>query len=67
MVVDALAWEGATLDDLAPLFERAAFGQLLLRALRFRIVVADLLEPDGAVDPEARFASGVALARTLAG
>ena len=38
VVADALAWEGADEDELAPAFETTDFGQLLARALLFRII-----------------------------
>jgi uncharacterized protein (TIGR02569 family) len=66
VVVDALAWEGARPADLEPLFGRASFGQLLVRALQFRIAVAHLLADDSDPDPEPPFASAVALAAALA-
>ena len=38
VVADALAWEGATVDDVEPVLREPQFGQLLARALLFRIV-----------------------------
>ncbi len=49
VAADALLWDGATLADLAPLLARPAFGQLLIRALRFRLL-ADLLGHDDHVE-----------------
>ena len=46
VIADALAWEGAVPDDLAPAFETADFGQLLARALLFRNI-ADLVADRG--------------------
>ena len=52
VVADALAWEGADVDDLAPIPEEDAFGQLLARALLFRIV-ADVVADPGRADAAA--------------
>ena len=38
VVADALAWEGATVDDVEAVLHEEQFGQLLARALLFRIV-----------------------------
>lgn len=63
VAVDALLWEGARLADLRPVLARPAFGQLLVRALRFRLL-ADLLGHDDVV--EAPYAPVVDLAADLA-
>ena len=49
VAADAFLWEGAQAADLRPLLERPAFGQLLVRALRFRLL-ADLLGHDDHVE-----------------
>ena len=52
VVADAMAWEGAAEDDLRPAFEVEDFGQLLARALLFRII-ADLVADSGSNDARA--------------
>jgi uncharacterized protein (TIGR02569 family) len=49
VAVDALLWGGAHTAELEPLFARADFGQLLVRALRFRLL-ADLLGHDDHIE-----------------
>lgn len=45
VVADALAWEGATPADLEPATEPRSFGQLLLRAILFRVVTGWIRDP----------------------
>ena len=65
VVADALTWEGAAVDDLAPAFETEAFGQLLARALLYRII-ADIGGDAGSSEPWAgAYARAVELAVRL--
>jgi len=65
VVADALAWEGATPDDLAAATSGEGFGQFLARALLFRII-ADRLAGAAPTRIPAH-ASGVDLAVRLIG
>jgi hypothetical protein len=61
VVADALAWEGATPDDLAPATSGEGFGQFLARALLARIVTDWLADPQSAPARAPAYASGVDL------
>jgi uncharacterized protein (TIGR02569 family) len=63
VVADALLWEGAHLADLEPVLGRPGIGQLLVRALRFRLL-ADLLGHEDHV--EAPYEEAVDIAAALA-
>ena len=63
VAADALLWDGATTADLAPVLARPMFGQLLLRAIRFRLL-ADLLGHDDHIEDPYR--PVVEIAATLA-
>ena len=65
VVADALAWEGATPDDLAVATSGDGFGQFLARALLARIVTDWLADPDSAPAHGPAYASGVDLAARL--
>ena len=65
VVADALAWEGATPDDLAPATSGDGFGQFLARALLARIVTDWLLDAHSAPTHSPAYASGVDLAVRL--
>jgi uncharacterized protein (TIGR02569 family) len=65
VVADALTWEGGTVADVAPVAEGDQFGQLLARALLFRIV-ADVELDRGSIDvPLAAYLPAVDLAVRL--
>jgi uncharacterized protein (TIGR02569 family) len=63
VIADALLWEGARLPDVEPLLDRPAMGQLLVRALRFRLL-ADLRGHDDHVEDP--YAEAVEIAAGLA-
>ena len=65
VVADALAWEGATPDDLAPATSRDGFGQFLARALLARIVTDWLADPRSAAAHGPAYDSAVDLAVSL--
>ena len=65
VVADALAWEGATPDDLAAATSGEGFGQFLARALLFRMVTDWLANTEGAPTGSPAYASGVDLAVRL--
>jgi uncharacterized protein (TIGR02569 family) len=65
VVADALAWEGATPDDVAPATAGEGFGQLLARALLARIVTDWLADWQSAPARGPAYASGVDLAIRL--
>ena len=65
VVADALAWEGATPDDLASATSGEGFGQFLARALLARIVTDWLADADSAPARGPAYASGVDLAARL--
>jgi uncharacterized protein (TIGR02569 family) len=65
VVADALAWEGATPDDLAPATSGEGFGQLLARALLARIVTDWLADAQSAPARGPAYASGIDLAVRL--
>jgi uncharacterized protein (TIGR02569 family) len=65
IVVDALAWEGATAGHLAPALARPDLGQLLVRALLFRLYAAQLLEGRAGAGHEGRYHGAVDLAVAL--
>jgi uncharacterized protein (TIGR02569 family) len=65
VVADALAWEGATPDDLAAATSGEGFGQFLARALLFRIVTDWIADTEGAPTHSPAYASGVDLAVRL--
>jgi uncharacterized protein (TIGR02569 family) len=65
VVADALAWEGATVDDLGPVIETGAFGQLLARALLYRIVADVSVDADRADSLATAYAVAVDVAVSL--
>jgi uncharacterized protein (TIGR02569 family) len=65
VVADALAWEGATPDDLAAVTSGDGFGQFLARALLARIVTDWLADAHSARAHSPAYASGVDLAVRL--
>jgi uncharacterized protein (TIGR02569 family) len=65
VVADALAWEGAEAFELEPAFTVDSFGQLLARALLFRIVTDAIADPDAAQAHAAAYAPAVELAVRL--
>jgi uncharacterized protein (TIGR02569 family) len=65
VVVDALTWEDATVADVEPVLGRAWFGQLLIRALLFRLHAA-ALRGDAALQAEkSRAGAAISLANEL--
>ena len=62
VVADALAWEGATRADLERVVSTSGFGQLLARALLFRIVTDWLVDPRSAEVRASAYSSAVDLA-----
>jgi uncharacterized protein (TIGR02569 family) len=68
VVADALVWEGAGASILNGVADVAAFDQLLLRALVYRLVTGHLLGVEGVqLDGQDPYASAVELALRLAG
>ena len=65
VVADALAWEGATPDDLAAATSGEGFGQFLARALLARIVTDWLADAQSAPAHSPAYTSGVDLAVSL--
>ncbi len=65
VVADALAWEGASDEDLAPTFETEAFGQLLARALLFRMVTDIVVDPRSFAARSGAYSRAVDLAVSL--
>jgi uncharacterized protein (TIGR02569 family) len=65
VIADALVWEGATLSGLGPAMARTT-GQLLIRALLFRILTDRLLDPDRARSIAPSYASAVDIATDAA-
>lgn len=62
VVADALAWEGATPADLERAMSTSGFGQLLARALLFRIVTDWLVDPRSAEVRASAYSPAVDLA-----
>jgi uncharacterized protein (TIGR02569 family) len=65
VAADALAWEGARAEDLADAISGREFGQLLVRALMFRIISDWLADADRAPSRGSAYDSGVRLAASL--
>ena len=65
VVADALAWEGAAMDDLAPAFETDEFGQLLARALLFRVITDLVADPASGDARAGAYAGAIDLAVRL--
>jgi hypothetical protein len=65
VVADAIAWEGATAGNLREATSAPGFGQLLARALLFRIVTDWLANADAAASRSTAYTSGVSLAADL--
>jgi uncharacterized protein (TIGR02569 family) len=65
VVADALVWEGAEASEVESAFTVDSFGQLLGRALLFRIVTDVVVDPDAALDRAAAYAPAVDLATRL--
>ena len=65
VVADALAWERASVPELSPAMDVDQFGQLLARALLFRIVVDALGDPDSIGAHATTYAPAVDLALRL--
>ena len=64
VVADALAWEGATVDEVEPVLREEQFGQLLARALLYRII-ADVEADPGSIEASAAYRPAVDLAVRL--
>lgn len=65
VVADALSWEGATPEDLASATSGRGFGQLLARALLFRIITDWITDADAAPLRAVAYAPAVDLAIRL--
>ncbi|MFI5042698.1 MAG: TIGR02569 family protein, partial [Acidimicrobiales bacterium] len=65
VVADALAWEEATAADLEGVISTSGFGQLMARALLFRIVTDWLADPHAAEVRASTYSSAVDLAIEL--
>jgi len=65
VVADALAWEGATVGVLSPAIESDQFGQLLARAVLFRLVADAVADPDSIGARASAYDSAVDLAVSL--
>jgi uncharacterized protein (TIGR02569 family) len=65
VVADALAWEGAGASELRSAFDIDSFGQLLARALLFRILTDVIVDPGGVRAHAAAYAPAVDLAACL--
>jgi hypothetical protein len=66
VVADALVWEGAEAAELRSAFDIDSFGQLLARALLFRIITDVIVDPVAALAHAATYAPAVDLAAGLA-
>ena len=65
VLVDALTWEGATPAQLAPVLQRSSLHQLMLRALLFRHIAAQLLDRAATARDEGRYDLALDLALAL--
>jgi uncharacterized protein (TIGR02569 family) len=65
VVADALVWEGASVSELSSAIDTGQFGQLLARALLFRIVADALADPDSVSARGTAYAPAVTLALRL--
>jgi uncharacterized protein (TIGR02569 family) len=65
VVADALVWEGAEASQLESVIAGGSFGQLLVRALLFRIVTDVIVDPVAARAHAAAYAPAVDLAARL--
>jgi uncharacterized protein (TIGR02569 family) len=65
VVADALVWEGASVSELSSAMEVDGFGQLLARALLFRIVADAVADPDSIGARGSNYAPAVDLAVRL--
>lgn len=62
VVADALAWEGAAPSDFDHIIPSAGFGQLLARALLFRIITDRMMDPGSAARVGSAYAAVAELA-----
>ncbi|HEX7471693.1 MAG TPA: TIGR02569 family protein [Candidatus Limnocylindrales bacterium] len=65
VVADALVWEGARVSELTSAMDIDEFGQLLARALLFRIIADVVVDPDSMDARAAAYAPAVKLAVRL--
>lgn len=65
VVADALAWEGADISEFKAVFEADQFGQLLARALLYRLIAGFVGDPDTAESSARAYAPAVDIALRL--
>jgi uncharacterized protein (TIGR02569 family) len=65
VVADAIVWEGAVVEELTSVMAEDQFGQLLARALLFRIIADAVADPDSTDSISRAFGPAVGLALRL--